>query len=208
MELVLATANLHKQKELVSLLHGLDMTILMLDEFHAVPSIIEDGESCLANAIKKATLVAKHTGKLALADDTGLEVAALGGRPGIYAARYAGNNATYEDNCRKLLEELHGVPLENRGARFLTVMVLAEASSSVEWVEGVLDGYIAEKFSGSEGFGYDQVFFLPELGKTLAELTLDQKNQISHRAKALQKVKAILKDRSKNFKSSGRSAAR
>ncbi len=208
MELVLATGNRDKQKEMVALLGDLSITIRTLSEFEPVPPIIEDGETCEANAIKKATIIANHTGRLALADDTGLEVEALDGRPGVYAARHAGEQATYEDNCRKLLEELQGVPADKRGARFLTVIALAEPTHSVDVVEGVLEGTIADTFSGNDGFGYDPVFFVPALGKTLAQITLEEKNQISHRGRALVKAKQLLQQKILQTVESGRSAAR
>ena len=193
MELVLATGNRDKQREMKAFLQDLALTIRTLDEFPAAPVVIEDGETCRSNAGKKAGEIARFTGLLTLADDTGLEVDALGGRPGVHAARYAGPHATYEDNCRKLLEELIGVPVDQRGARFLTVVAIADSDASVEFVEGVLQGRIADCGSGMHGFGYDPVFVVPELGKTLAELTLDQKNQISHRGQALAKAKVVLK---------------
>lgn len=207
-ELVLATGNPDKQKEMIALLSDLPITIRTLNEFEPVPPIIEDGETCEANAIIKATIIAKHTGRLALADDTGLEVEALDGRPGVYAARYAGENATYQDNCRKLLQELQGVPVGKRAARFLTVIALAEPTDSVDVVEGVLDGTIADTVSGAGGFGYDPVFVVPELGKTLAQITLEEKNQISHRGRALAKAKDLLRKKIKQTIESGRSAAR
>ena len=193
MDLVLATGNRDKQQEMKAFLRDLGLTIRTLDEFPAAPVVIEDGETCQANAGKKAQEIARFTGMLTLADDTGLEVDALGGRPGVFAARYAGAHATYADNCRKLLDELTGVPADQRGARFLTVVAIAEPASSVEFVEGVLQGRISDHGSGGHGFGYDPVFLVPELGKTLAELTLDQKNQISHRGQALAKAKVVLK---------------
>ena len=193
MELVLATGNRDKQQEMKALLQDLGLTIRTLDEFPAAPVVVEDGETCQANAGKKAREIAQFTGALTLADDTGLEVDALGGRPGVFAARYAGAHATYADNCRKLLDELTGVPAEQRGARFLTVVAIADPVSSVEFVEGVLRGRIADHCSGGHGFGYDPVFLVPELEKTLAELTLDQKNRISHRGQALAKAKYVLK---------------
>ena len=193
MELVLATGNRDKQQEMKALLQDLGLTIRTLDEFPAAPVVVEDGETCQANAGKKAREIAQFTGALTLADDTGLEVDALGGRPGVFAARYAGAHATYADNCRKLLDELTGVPTEQRGARFLTVVAIADPVSSVEFVEGVLRGRIADHCSGGHGFGYDPVFIVPELGKTLAALTLDQKNRISHRGQALAKAKDVLK---------------
>ena len=206
MELVLATGNRDKQREMKAFLQDLGLTIRTLDEFPAAPVVIEDGETCRSNAGKKASEIARFTGLLTLADDTGLEVDALGGRPGVFAARYAGAHATYEDNCRKLLEELMGVPMDQRGARFLTVVAIADPDASVEFVEGALQGRIADCGSGMHGFGYDPVFMVPELGKTLAELTLDQKNQISHRGQALAKAKDVLKRRL--VETSGRSAAR
>lgn len=206
MELVLATGNRDKQREIKALLQDIGLTIRTLDEFPAAPVVIEDGETCRANAGKKAREIARFTGTLTLADDTGLEVDALGGRPGAFAARYAGAHATYEDNCRKLLNELEDVPPGQRGARFLTVVAIAGPAASVEFVEGALQGRIANHCSGSGGFGYDPVFLVPEMGKTLAELTLDQKNRISHRGQALAKAKNVLKR--KLEEASGRSAAR
>jgi len=191
-ELVLATRNRHKGEELAAILGDLGMTIRTLDEFPDAPEVVEDGDTCEANAIKKARAIAEFTGLPAVADDTGLEVDALGGRPGVYAARYAGEDATYEDNCRKLLRELAGVPREQRTARFLTVAAIALPSDGVRVTQGTLDGMIAEEVRGALGFGYDPVFLIPELGKTLAQLTADQKNKISHRAKAFAKVREIL----------------
>jgi XTP/dITP diphosphohydrolase len=191
-ELVLATRNRHKGEELAALLGDLGITIRTLDEFPDAPDVVEDGDTCEANAIKKARAIAQFTGLPAVADDTGLEVDALGGRPGIYAARYAGEEATYEDNCRKLLQELMGVPRERRTARFLTVAAIALPSGEVRVAQGTLDGVIAEEASGTLGFGYDPVFLIPELGKTLAQLSADQKNRISHRAKAFTKMREIL----------------
>ncbi len=206
MELVLATGNRDKQREIQAFLQDLGLTIRTLDEFPGAPVVLEDGETCRANAGKKAKDIARFTGALTLADDTGLEVDALGGRPGVFAARYAGAHATYADNCRKLLDELKGVPSDQRGARFLTVVAIADPAASVEFVEGVLRGRITTHCSGGHGFGYDPVFLVPELGKTLAELTLDRKNRISHRGRALAKAKDVLKCRLEE--TSGRSAAR
>ena len=191
-ELVLATRNRHKGGELAALLGGLGIQIKTLAEFPEAPEVIEDGATCEANAVKKARVIAAATGLPAVADDTGLEVDALGGRPGIFAARYAGEGATYEDNWRKLLHELAGVPRERRTARFITVAAMAFPENGVQVARGVLEGLIAETPSGTQGFGYDPVFFVPELGKTLAQLSPDQKNRISHRAKASAQVRDIL----------------
>ena len=194
-DLVLATRNRHKGAELAAILAGLPVCIRTMDEFPDVPDVIEDGETCEANAVKKARAVAEATGLLAVADDTGLEVDALGGRPGVYAARYAGPQATYEDNCRKLLKELAGVPRDRRTARFVTVAALAEPSEKVQVTTGRLDGLITEAQAGEQGFGYDPVFYVPDLGKTLAELSSEQKNRISHRAKAFAQVRELLQNR-------------
>jgi len=190
----LATRNRDKCAELAALLGDLGIRLRTLADFPEVPDIVEDGETCEANAVKKARAVARHTGLPAIADDTGLQVDALGGRPGVHAARYAGETASYEDNWRKLLRELEGVPREQRRARFITVAAVARPSAEkVEVVEGVLEGLIAEAPVGTEGFGYDPVFYVPELGKTLAQLTSDEKNRISHRARALIKAKVLLR---------------
>ncbi len=207
-ELVLATRNQHKVEELVARLGDLGVTIRILDEFPNAPDVVEDGDTCEANAVKKARAIAEFTGLPAVADDTGLEVDALGGRPGVYAARYAGEDATYEDNCRKLLQDLMGVPREQRTARFLTIAAIALPSDEIRVARGTLDGVIAEEASGTLGFGYDPVFLIPELGKTLAQLSADQKNRISHRAKAFTQAKGLLRDMEFEVFESGRSAAR
>jgi XTP/dITP diphosphohydrolase len=191
-ELVLATRNRHKGEELAALLGDLGLRIRTLADFPEAPEVEEDGETCQANAIKKARQIAQSTGLPAVADDTGLEVDALGGRPGVYSARYAGEQATYEDNCQKLLRELAGVPPADRTARFLTVAALALPDGSVQVTQGVLSGVITEAPSGSSGFGYDSVFLVPHLQQTLAELSAEEKNRISHRARAFNKMHEIL----------------
>lgn len=190
---MLATRNPDKGGELAALLKDLGIRIRTLAEFPDAPEVVEDGDTCEANAVKKAVTIARHTKLSAAADDTGLMVEALGGRPGVHAARYAGDGATYGDNYRKLLHELAGVPREQRGARFVTVAALADPSGKVEVVEGVLDGQITEAPAGTKGFGYDPVFFVPELGKTLAQLMPEEKNRISHRGRAFAKLKELLK---------------
>jgi len=207
-ELVLATRNRNKVIELVALLGDLGIKIRTLDEFPDAPDVVEDGDTCEANAVKKARAIAESTGLPAVADDTGLEVDALGGRPGVYAARYAGEDATYEDNCQKLLRELAGVPREQRTARFLTVAAIALPLDGIRVAQGTLEGVIAEEASGTLGFGYDPVFLIPELGKTLAQLPADQKNTISHRAKAFTQAKDLLREMEFDMLESGRSGAR
>ena len=198
-QIVLATHNPDKRAEIAALLSDLGMGVRSLAEFPGAPEVVEDGRTCEANAMKKAKTVADYTGLMAVADDTGLEVDALGGRPGVHAARYAGVGVSYEDNWKKLLHELDGVPRERRTARFLTVVAIASpGKAQVDTVEGVLNGLIAERPSGTGGFGYDPVFVVPELGKTLAELTPAEKNRISHRARAFAKAKVVLRQLDKS----------
>jgi len=197
-ELVLATRNLHKGEELNALLSNLGIRVRTLAEFPDAPEVIEDGDTCEANAVKKARTIADVTGLPAVADDTGLEVDALDGRPGVFSARYAGEHVSYEDNWRKLLKELNGVPRKLRQARFLTVAALALPDGDTEVAQGILDGVIAEEPAGTGGFGYDPVFLVPDLGKTLAELSAEQKNRISHRAKAFAQVREVLAKRMVN----------
>jgi len=194
-EIVLATRNRHKGEELTALLGDLNIRIRTLADFPDAPEVEEDGVTCEANAIKKATEIARATGLTAVADDTGLEVDALGGRPGVYAARYAGEGATYEDNCRKLIQELSGVPRERRTARFITVAAIAVPGEPAQVASGSLEGTITEAPAGSGGFGYDPVFYVPEVGATLAEISAEQKNRISHRAKAFLQAKELLRVR-------------
>ena len=189
---MLATRNPDKREELAALLGDLGIKIRTLADFPDAPEVVEDGDTCRANAVKKAVAIARHTGLPAVADDTGLEVEALGGRPGVHAARYAGERATYEDNWRKLIRELDGVPRQRRRARFITVAAVAMPSGKVEVAEGMLEGVIAEAPAGTLGFGYDPIFVVPQLGKTLAQLAPGEKNRISHRARAFSKVREIL----------------
>lgn len=193
-EILLATRNPDKARELAVLLGDLGIRIRTLADFPTAPEVEEDGTTCEANALKKARETASATGIPSVADDTGLEVDALDGRPGVFAARYAGESATYEDNCRKLLKELDGVPPARRTARFVTVAALAMPGGHTQVATGTLVGVIAERCIGTQGFGYDPVFFVPELGCTLAELTAEEKNRISHRAKAFSALRKIVKD--------------
>ena len=206
--LVLATANRHKVEEIQAILNDVGIPILTLNEFPNFPGVEEDGVTCQENAIKKAKATAAFTGRWALADDTGLEVDALHGRPGVYAARYAGEHATYEDNCKKLLQELQTVPSDGRTARFITVVALSNPEGHTEIVEGVLEGTITQEFHGTGGFGYDPVFYVPQAGKTLAEMTFAEKNRMSHRARAVTNAKSLLANHRHQQAESGRSAAR
>ncbi len=191
---LLATANLDKVKEMADFLRDVPVTVLSINDLDEFPNVIEDQPTLEGNAVKKALEFAKATGFPSLADDTGLEVDALNGAPGVYSARYAGENATYHDNVDKLLDNLCDIPADQRQARFRTVMALA-FNDSVETVEGICEGTILNTRRGAGGFGYDPVFFLPELNKTFAEMNLTEKNKVSHRGKALQKMKKVLQQK-------------
>jgi len=189
---VLATRNPHKVKEIMAIFTEAPIEFVTLDDFPGSPDVVEDGKTLEENAQKKAFEIARFTGEIALADDSGLEVEFLDGAPGVISARFAGNNCSFADNNNKLLKLLKGVPTQHRRARFRCVMALAVPKGATQTVEGFLDGYITDRLRGTEGFGYDPVFLVPEFGKTLAELGPTQKNQISHRFKALEAIKPIL----------------
>lgn len=192
LEIVLATGNKDKIKEIEKILNGIDAKLLSLDDFPGCPKVVEDGETLEANAKKKALVVSQYTKKHSLAEDTGLEVEALSGAPGIHSARFAGDNCTYEDNNRKLLKLMEKVSLGERRAKFRCVAALAKPDGEVVTCEGVCEGIIDFEMKGESGFGYDPLFLLPEYGKTFAELGEEMKNKISHRARALAKIKEII----------------
>ena len=194
MKLCFATNNKHKIEEVADAIQG-KFTLISLEELHCFEELPETQTTIEGNSLQKADYVFSRYNIPCFADDTGLEVDALGGRPGVYAARYAGLQASYEDNCRKLLKELAGVPRERRTARFVTVAVVAAPSEKVQVTAGRLDGLITEVAAGAQGFGYDPVFYVPDLGKTLAELSSEEKNRISHRAKAFAQVRELLQKR-------------
>ncbi len=185
--IVLATRNRDKVGEIRRLLDPSRFEVIPVHEVADVPEVEEDGRTLAENALKKARTAARVTGLPAMADDTGLEVDALGGRPGVFSSRFAGEGASYEDNVRKLLAELKGVPQERRTARFRCVVAIVDNSTEVT-VEGVCEGLITEKPRGSGGFGYDPVFLVPEKGRTFAEMTTEEKNRISHRGQAFRKA--------------------
>ena len=190
-KLLVATRNADKIKEIRRLLQNPDLEIISVSEIENLPYVEEDQPTLEGNAIKKATVICEASGLPTMADDTGLEVDFLNGEPGVYSSRFAGANATYDDNVAKLLSRLQGVPLEKRTARFRTVIAFCDGER-IETIEGVCEGYISEERRGEGGFGYDPIFYVPEVGKTFAELSLDEKNQISHRGRALRKFKTFL----------------
>jgi XTP/dITP diphosphohydrolase len=215
--LVLATHNRDKVREIRDILGGLDVELLSVDEFDGVPEPVEDGETLEANALKKAREIRDFTMTSALADDTGLEVDALDGAPGVYSARYARIGASYQENCEKMLAELDGVPAGERGARFRTVVAVALSEEDEEGLarlladhpekrdalpgdaavdalvaEGMIEGEITTAPRGESGFGYDPLFFDPMRGCTLAEMTAAEKNSTSHRYRALVEMRELL----------------
>ena len=195
-KIVLATRNAGKIAEIQSIINNSDLKtkveIETLLAYPGIPEIVEDGATFSENAAKKAITVAKFTGHIVVADDSGLEVDVLGGAPGVYSARFAGEGATDSENIKKLMKLLKDIPSENRGARFVCVIAIASPSGEVSLVEGECRGVIAAGERGTSGFGYDPVFVVTEYGKTFAELGSDIKNKISHRAAALGKLCNIL----------------
>ena len=190
MDLVCASANSHKYSEMVQILSGV---VNLIPRPSEIPDVVEDADTLEGNARLKATAVRSATGCAAVADDTGLEVDALGGAPGIFSARYAGENATDEDNVSKLLKEMSEVTGEGRSARFRTIALIAWEDGAETIAEGVVEGIIAATPSGIGGFGYDSVF-IPTYGggKTFAEMDDKEKNAISHRGAAFRALKELL----------------
>ena len=184
-EIVVATQNKGKIEEIVLALAALPVKVLALSEFGPIPEAVEDGASFRDNALLKARHYAKFTGKACLADDSGLEVDALQGAPGIYSARFAGEMADDDANNQKLLTELTGIGMAERTARFRCVLAFVDTDESIQTTDGVCEGYISQQQRGTGGFGYDSLFYMSELNKTMAELSKNEKNAISHRGQAL-----------------------
>jgi XTP/dITP diphosphohydrolase len=193
-EIVVATENPGKLREIKDALQGMSIEILSLGDFSPMLPLEEDGRTFRENALKKARVVAKLTGRLTIADDSGLEVDSLQGMPGVRSARFAGEGASDAENNRKLLQLLKGVPSTQRGATFRCVIAVVSPEGKEKWVEGLCRGVIGDTERGREGFGYDPLFLLPELGKTFAELPLELKNKVSHRGRALAALKEALAD--------------
>ncbi len=190
-KIILATNNLHKIEEIQSFLLPLGFEIHSARDT-TIPKTDEDQPTLQGNALKKARETFQSTGILSLADDTGLEVYALDMRPGVYSSRFAGENVTYADNNKKLLEELSIVTTDKRGARFRTVVAIV-GNGIEKTVEGIVEGTILESLRGDQGFGYDPLFIPTGFSKTYAEMTIYEKNTLSHRARALEKAVEVLK---------------
>lgn len=191
--IVFATGNAGKMKEIRLILGDLGCQVISMKEAEADPEIEENGTSFAENAEIKARAVWACTGDIVLADDSGLVVDYIGGEPGIYSARYMGEDTSYEVKNRNIIERLAEAKGEERSARFLCNIAAVLPDGSVVHTEAAMEGLIAREPSGNGGFGYDPILYIPEFGKTSAELTIEQKNQISHRGKALEAMKEVLK---------------
>ena len=195
MQLLIATRNPGKLAEIRELLADMDVKILSLADFPDAHEVEEDGDTLTENAAKKAREMARVCGVHAMADDSGLFVNALDGRPGVRSARYAGPDPTSERLCRKLLDEMEGVPDDLRHAHFACCIALAEPGGDVVFtVVGRVDGEITREMRGTEGFGYDPVFYHEPSGGTFAEIAPDQKNEVSHRGRALELFRERFED--------------
>ncbi|MFO7766561.1 MAG: XTP/dITP diphosphatase [Pelovirga sp.] len=194
MKLLVATTNQGKLRELKQLLEPLDLDVLGLDELDSPPTVIEDGTTFRDNAMKKALILARFSGFLTLADDSGLCVDVLDGAPGVFSARYAGENAKDRENNSRLTRELRQTPLAARRAHFHCCIALAWPDGRCSTVGGQVDGLIIDEERGTNGFGYDPLFLVPEYGKTMAELPAEIKNRISHRGRALQQLLPMIKE--------------
>jgi len=198
-QVILATHNKHKVEELSALLAPLKIRVFSAADFPELPDVIEDGSTFEENAIKKAKEVAQFTGISAIADDSGLCVDALNGEPGIFSARYAGEHGNDQANNQKLLERMSDIPDDQRTAHFISVIAFANTDGSVHTFNGTCKGKILREARGSNGFGYDPLFYIPELGMTMAELSSQEKNRVSHRARAYQRFLQWLKSMDKEI---------
>jgi len=192
--LVLATENQDKVREIAAILEGkIDITLKTLADFPELALPPETGESYRENAIEKALFVAMETGHVALGDDSGLEVEALDGAPGLYSARFAGEQVSYQENREKLIRLLVGLPAEKRGAHFISTLAIVTPQGQVDVVEGICEGQITAVESGGTGFGYDPVFYYPPLNRTFSDLSAAEKNQHSQRGRAVRAAIPILR---------------
>ena len=193
MTIVLATRNRKKVEEISRIFEGYDIRFVTVDAFPGCPEVEEDGKTFRQNAVKKATYIARYTGCPAIADDSGLEVRALAGAPGVFSARYAGNDADDGKNLRKLLLEMKGLSGEERRARFVCCIAFALPDGNCKTFTGYAEGEIAKKARGFNGFGYDPVFYPSGLDRTFAEISDAEKDALSHRGRALKKLYTYLK---------------
>lgn len=192
-KIIFATGNPGKMKEVREILKDLDAEVLSMKEAGVQADIVEDGTTFEENAVIKAKAVCELTGEIALADDSGLEVDYLNKEPGVYSARYMGEDTSYRIKNKSIIDRLEGVPDEKRTARFVCVIAAAFPDGTVKTVRGTMEGIIGYQEQGENGFGYDPIFFLPEYGCTSAQISMEEKNKISHRGKALRAIKEELK---------------
>ena len=194
MKIIFATGNQHKMKEIRAIMIDSGIEVLSMSDAGIDVDIIEDGDTFEANAIIKAKAIMELTGEIVLSDDSGLEIDYLGKEPGIYSARYMGEDTSYHIKNAKLIERLEGVPDEKRTARFVCAVAAAFPDGQVITTRGTMEGIIGYQEAGGNGFGYDPILFLPEYQKTSAEISPEEKNAISHRGKALRKMKKHLEE--------------
>ena len=195
-KIIFATGNAGKMREIRDIMADLDVELLSMKEAGIKLDIVEDGETFEENALIKARAVSKEApGAIVMADDSGLEIDALNKEPGIYSARYMGEDTSYDIKNQALLDRLDGVPDEKRTARFVCAIAAAMPDGCCEVVRGTMEGIIGHKIAGENGFGYDPIFFLPECGCTSAELSPEKKNELSHRGEGLKKIRKILEQR-------------
>jgi XTP/dITP diphosphohydrolase len=195
MKIVAASSNKNKIIEIKDKFSKIsEIEIIPLSEYNDIPEIIEDGDTFLANAIKKAEIIRDFTGEITIADDSGLVVDFLNGEPGVYSARYGGENLTDIDRYKLVLEKMACVELNKRTARFICEIVIAFPNGRIITAAGVCEGMITYEPSGTNGFGYDPIFYIPELKSTMAEIPLIEKNKISHRGKALESAYKLFLD--------------
>ena len=194
-KLIFATGNEGKMKEIREILGNLDYEILSMKEAGVDVDIVEDGTTFEENAIIKAKTVMEATGSIVLADDSGLEIDYLNKEPGVYSARYMGENTSYRIKNQIILDRLHGVPDIVRSARFVCVIAAAFPDGTIETRRATIEGRIAQEPAGENGFGYDPIFYLPEYGCTTAELPPEKKNEISHRGRGLQQMRKRIEER-------------
>jgi len=191
-QVIIATKNAGKAKEFEHIFNQYNVVVKSLLDFDGIEEIVEDGQTFEENALIKARAIAKQFNQVVIADDSGLEVDALDGRPGVYSARYAGEGRNDQANIEKVLSELEGIPTQERSARFVCALALVTPEGEESVVRGTCEGQILSECLGNEGFGYDPIFYLPELGKTMAQIPKSQKNVLSHRAEAFKKLQDIL----------------
>jgi len=195
---VIGSGNQHKIEEIKAYFSDLDFKFVGLDSELELPEVIEDGKNYKENALKKARQRAQELNEIVLADDSGLSVDYLDGAPGIYSARFGGEGLTDQEKYLKILELLNGQPIEKRRAAFISVIALVDPFQNIEiTVKGQCPGIIAKEPAGENGFGYDPIFYLPEYDKTMAQISQQEKNKISHRGRALKKMKREIKQRYK-----------